>query len=314
MPGSSTVSSTDAADYKASVADIFAEFTVTGPGPFAAHVDRTRLRHISLLQARELLARVAYVALLPDQVFMSFAADPKSPLVWRGIALEPDEIMLHGSGEHLHQRTCGPSRWGLISLSPAALAAYCQAETGGDFLLPQPGRIVRPPSRDRKLLLRIQREAARLAETRPAIVGHPEVVRAMELELAGLIVRCLTEGKARAEPASARLGADIMQRFESELAKRQKPNPTALELAAAVGVSAQTLHKYCIAFLGVSPRRYLQLRKLACARAAIRRADPRTAGIGEIARIAGFTDPDRFADLYKAAYGETSERDLAARR
>lgn len=143
MPGSSTGSFEDAADYKASVADIFAQFTVTGPGAFAAHVDRTRLRHISLLHAPELLARVAYVALPPDQVFLSFAADPKAPLVWRGIALEPDEIMLHGSGEHLHQRTCGPSRWGLISLSPASLVAYCQAETGDGLLLSQRGRIYR---------------------------------------------------------------------------------------------------------------------------------------------------------------------------
>jgi AraC-like DNA-binding protein len=39
-------------------------------------------------------------------------------------------------------------------------------------------------------------------------------------------------------------------------------------------------------------------------------ADPRTAAIAEIARIAGFTDPDRFADLYTAAYGETPSATL----
>jgi AraC-like DNA-binding protein len=49
----------------------------------------------------------------------------------------------------------------------------------------------------------------------------------------------------------------------SELAEGSKLNPTAAELAATLGVPARTLHKYCIAFLGVSPRRYLQLRQLA---------------------------------------------------
>jgi AraC-like DNA-binding protein len=265
---------------------------------------------VSLLQARESLARVAYVALPPDQVFISFPSDQKSPLIWRGIALQPDEMMLHSSGEHLHQRTNGPSAWGLIALSPAALAAYSQAENGCGLPLPQLGQIIRPPPRDRKLLLRIQRQAARLAETRPAIVGHPEVVRAMELDLAGLIVRCLTDGVVRAEPWSTRLAADIMQRLERELAKRAKPSPTPAGLAATLGVPARTLHKICVAFLGVTPRRYLQLRQLASTRAAILRADPRTVKIAELARMAGFNQADRFSDLYKAAYGEAPSATL----
>jgi hypothetical protein len=157
-----------------------------------------------LLQARESLPRVAYVALPPDLVFISFSADPKLSLVWRGIALEPDEIMLHACGEHLHQRIGGPSRWGLIALSPAALGAICKTETGGGLPLPQVGRFIRPPPRDRKRLLRVHRQAARLAETRPAIVGHPEVVRAMENELAGLLIRCLTEGEVRADSTPGR--------------------------------------------------------------------------------------------------------------
>jgi AraC-like DNA-binding protein len=75
-------------------------------------------------------------------------------------------------------------------------------------------------------------------------------------------------------------------------------------MAAELGVSPQALHKYCLAFLGVSPRRYVQLRQLTHARAAIRRADPRTARISELARSAGFTER-HFADLYKAVFGET---------
>ena len=72
MPGSSTASFADPDEYNTSVADIFAEFTLIGPGIFAAHVDRTELRQMHLLQARESLPRVAYVVLPAGRVFISF--------------------------------------------------------------------------------------------------------------------------------------------------------------------------------------------------------------------------------------------------
>ena len=137
------------------------------------------------------------------------------------------------------------------------------------------------------------------------IVSHPEVVRAMENDLAGLLIRCLTEGEVRADSARMLGAADVMQRFESALAQCPQRSPTALELSALLGVSSRTLQKHCAAFLGVSPQRYMQLRQLMRARALIRRADPRTARITELARVAGFAEPGRFTDLYKAAYGET---------
>ena len=305
MPGSSTGAFTDADEYRSALADIFAELTVVLPGAFTARLDRVELRHLHLLHARETLARAAYVALSPDQVFISFSADPKLPLVWRGVALGPDEIMLHARGEHLHQRTEGPSRWGLIALSPAAFTGFCKTETGHDLPLPPIGRIFRPPPAELKCLLRVHRQAARLAETRPAILGTPEVVRAMECELAGLLVRCLTEGTARADPEAALHAADVMRRFEDALATCPQRVLTTAELSEALGVSSKALDRHCAAFLGVGPRRYTEMRQLAHAHAAIRRADPRTARIAVLARTAGFAEPNRFTELYKTAYGET---------
>ena len=74
-------------------------------------------------------------------MFISFSLTGAAPGL-AGIALEPvREIMFHARGERLHQRTDGPSSWGLISLSPASLAAFCETETGGALPLPEVGRI-----------------------------------------------------------------------------------------------------------------------------------------------------------------------------
>ena len=201
----------------------------------------------------------------PELVFISFSADPALPLVCRGIALEPGEIMFHARGERLHQRTDGPSSWGLISLSAASLAAFCETETGGALSLPEIGRILRPPRRDWKRLLHVHQQAGRLAGTRPQIIGHPEVVRAMEHELAGLIVTCLSDGEARPETASMRRAADVMIHLETMLAKFPGRNLTATELCESLGVSYRTLDDHCVQFLGVRAERYMQLRQLASA-------------------------------------------------
>ncbi len=310
MPGSSTGSFVDADDYQASLADIFANFIVTLPGPFAARATRTTLRHLHLLRAREDRSRVAFVSLPPGLVFISFSADPAMSLIWRGIALDPGEIMLHSRGERLHQRTDGASRWGLIALSPASLAAYWKTETGGAMTLPETGLILRPTRTDRHDLLRVHADAARLAETRPKLLDPAPVVRAMEYELSGSLVRCLANSTPRSEAPETRQAAALMSRFEELLAHDPRPRLSLAELRAALGVSGQFLDRHCAAFLGVDARRYMQLRRLRLLRLAILNADPRTARIGELAQRAGFTAGGRLAELYRAIYGETPSAPL----
>jgi hypothetical protein len=189
MAGSATSSFTDAEEYRAELHDVFAGFVVANPGAFTVRASRIALRHLGLLRALEDLARVAFVSLPPDRIFISFSSDPAHRLIWRGLTLDPNEIMLHGRGERLHQRTTGPCCWGFITLTAASFAAAFKTETGSVRALPELGRILRPSPRDRSRLLRMHREAARLAETRPDVLGRPEVVRAMEQVLVASKIR-----------------------------------------------------------------------------------------------------------------------------
>ena len=75
-------------------------------------------------------------------------------------------------------------------------------------------------------------------------------------------------------------------------------------LCSAVGVPERTLRVCCTEFLGMSPTRYLLLRRLNMARSALRRADPATASVAEIARIYQFHEPGRFAVTYRTVFGE----------
>jgi len=66
----------------------------------------------------------------------------------------------------------------------------------------------------------------------------------------------------------------------------------------------------CTEFLGMSPTRYLLLRRLNIARSALRRADPATASVAEIARIHQFLELGRFAVTYRTVFGETPSSTL----
>jgi transcriptional regulator GlxA family with amidase domain len=75
-------------------------------------------------------------------------------------------------------------------------------------------------------------------------------------------------------------------------------------LCAAIDVPERTLRVCCAEFLGMSPSRYLLLRRLNMARSALRRADPATASVAEIARSCQFLEPGRFAVAYRTFFGE----------
>jgi len=310
MPGSSTSSFTCAEDYQAELSDVVAAFVVTSPAAFTASATRITLRHLHLLRARESLSRVACVSLPSDRAFISFSSDPALSLVWRGLALEPGEIMFHGRGERLHQRTVGGSCWGFIALSAASLAGFSKIETGRALAIPASGRILRPSPRDRKHLLRVHREAARLAETGPHILAHPEVVRAMDEELAGVLVACLIDSEARPETDAERRAGEIMARFDEVLAADPGRTLHLADVCDRLGVSGRLFRELCLACLGVSALKYMQLRRLSLVRAAILRAASHEARIGDLARHAGFTKHSRFTAHYRAAFGETPSMTL----
>lgn len=310
MSSSTTSSFTEADDYQANLREIMAEFVVTSPQPFTARTTRITLHHLHLLRARETLPRIAYIALPPELVFISFSSDPALPLFWRGLTLEPGEIMLHSRGERLHQRILGASCWGLISLPPATLATFGEVVIGRAVAPPVSGQILRPSARDRRHLLRVHTEAAHLAENRPQVLGHPEVVRAMEQELAEVLVTCLTACEVRTESNSVRRTATIMHAFEDLLTTGLHQSLLLPEICAAIGVSERTLRGCCAVVLSVSPLRYIQLRRLKRVRAAILRADPKKARVADLASYGGFTQPGRFAVLYRAAFGETPSTTL----
>jgi AraC-like DNA-binding protein len=230
-------------------------------------------------------------------------------MLWGGQELQTGDLIFHSRGERFHQRTTGPCSWSLVGLAPGHLERYGEALTERTLSAPNAARILRPVARNAARLRRLHTQACRLAETRPKILAHPEVARAIEDGLIRALVSCLA-AKARDDDAGRRHHTGIMVRFVEGIADHPNRALHVPELCALIGVSERTLRSCCAEFFGISPSRYMLLRRLKAVRIALRDADPATASVTEIASGCGFTELGRFAGAYRTAFGESPSTTL----
>ena len=94
-------------------------------------------------------------------------------------------------------------------------------------------------------------------------------------------------------------------RFEEVLAQHLGEPLHTTELCELIGVTERTLRSCCAEFLGMSPTRYVLLRRLSRARVALRDTHPDEANLLELVRGFGFAELGRFEAAYLAAFGET---------
>ena len=235
---------------------------------------------------------------------MTFPAHSGPLPLWGGTELRPGEIVLHGRGERLHQSTPGAFVWNIIALDPVQLEHYGRVLSGKLFTLPSERKILSPSPRDVARLRRLHAQVCRLAETKPRLLAHTEVARSLEQSLIQTLVASLT-GAGMRTSAIKRRYAHIMIRFEEVLAEDLTKPMRTTELCELIGVTEQTLRSCCAQFLGMSPARYVLLRRLSRARIALRDAEPNGANLLELVRGFGFTERGRFEAAYRAAFSET---------
>ena len=107
--------------------------------------------------------------------------------------------------------------------------------------------------------------------------------------------------------------AEIMRRLEAVLEANPDRTLYAAELCAATGASDRTLRACCQEHLGMSPMRYLWLRRMHLARRGLRVANPAATTVTEIATNYGFWELGRFSVAYRSLFGESPSAALRRR-
>lgn len=259
MGSSGSALYTEAGEYEASLPGRV-RLLPTDDLPFRARLTWMELEHVHLLNARETVSRIAYIALPAERSCAIFPARHGPGLICGGAELRTGDIVFHQPGARFHQRSTGATEWGSVAITSTTLRGYGSILTGLAVTPLACAQILRPPKAEWRRLLRVHAEASRIAETRLSHVGHPQVVRAVEQELIWALVSCLATAEMRKPSAMARRDAAALVRFEEALASRAD-QPVVADLCTEIGVSERRLSAACTRLLGMTPARYLGLRQ-----------------------------------------------------
>lgn len=297
--GSSVV--TDADGYQSIIQDIL-DLLALQPRAFHARLTWAELPNLQLLRAKEASARLGFMRLPPDQVFVTFPTRQDSALLYGGLILRFGDLMFHALGEHRHQRTAAACEWASIATTPATLAAFGRTLFEQTLVPPKVGQIVRPRRADGRRLERLHARACHVIERNLDSISNREVVRALEQDLMWALVSCLAGGEVQ---EGREQNADVLPAFEALLATEPHGLLRTRDICARLGISEATLRAKCSLALGMSPGRYQRLRRLKLLRAELLRSRSSSRGtIEEIVVRYGFSNFHRFVTEYWRYYGE----------
>jgi AraC-like DNA-binding protein len=312
MPGSTVSVFSEPDDYQMALrADAEVDFLVVGRGAFRAQLTRIALNRVHLLAGEETLSRIAFIRPNARLVRVSLPGRNGDSLFWDGVPSHRGEIVTHGPGQPIHERTDGPSRWRTIWLPAKELAGHGRAMIGARFDVPHRACRWRPAAGALRCLTDLHDAAIRANRLRPRVAAAASAARGLEQQVIEAVVECLSM-RTDDEGAPARFRhASLMSRFEDVLQTHPDRPISSDTICATLDVPGRTLRACCEARLGMGPQRYLRLRRLRLAYRALRDADARVARVSDVARRCGFSGLGRFAAAYREQFGELPSDTLA---
>ena len=184
------------------------------------------------------------------------------------------------------------------------IAAAGRTLIGHELVAPPRTHLIKPSPPLLSKLLNLRQAVSHLAQAAPEVLAGAEVARALEEALTRVMIQCLSEGQGIEVRSVHWRHAVMMRRLENFLEANPDRTLHLTDLCAAAAASDRTLRILCHEHLGMSPTRYLWLRRMHLARRALRMADPTTTTVTEIATSYAFWELGRFAVSYRSLFGE----------
>jgi AraC-like DNA-binding protein len=195
------------------------------------------------------------------------------------------------------------------------IAAQGPDVTGLDPKVPlNDDRLFLAPEAALARLVSLMNDAARLAKEAPWMAAAPAPAKALAGAIMEALVSCLTQGRARRDRAALRRHRQIVVRLEEAMRERPEQMLSMPDICAALGVARRTLNLACLEFLGQGATQYARARRLDHVRAALLGSDPGVTTVTNVAMSFGFWELGRFAQAYRARFGERPSDTLGHNR
>ena len=311
MPSSAVRTFTDPVEYFTGIRNLQIAGLVQRRGEFRAKSTRIDLHRLWMHRFDEDLPRIMKVTPSGMRSVVIFATQADQPAMQvDGIEISQNQIATFGLDWEWYLRSSAACKWSTMSLAPRDLAAAGESIIGHELVPPTFARSFAPQTEALSRLRKLHAAACNLAKTVPDILAKPEVARAIEQALVESMVFCLADSPSNDVRYVQRHHARVMRRLEEALMANPEQPLYMAELCAQVGASYWTLRDCCLEYLGMSPKRYLWLRRMHLARRALRSADAERTTVTEIASDYGFWEFGRFSVAYRSLFGESPSTTL----
>jgi AraC-like DNA-binding protein len=311
IPSSAVRSFADPDDYAASIRAATARLTITGRGEFDGKLVRIDLHNLWMQRFSENLPCVWHLTNVARRAVVASRAQPGPNTLMDGKEIGQSDIVRLSDADYSVSRSPGRRSAGSMSLPVDVIAAVGAALVGRDLTPPRDAELITPDPLALARLKRLHETAGDLAEHAPAVIANPGAARGLEQALIGAMVGCIGAGEAHEDRTALRQHAIIMRRFHRVVEEHLDEPLYIPELCTEIGVSERTLRVCCQEQLGVSPKRFLLLRRMHLARRDLRESASKGTTVTEIATRYGFWQLGRFAGEYRALFGELPSAMLA---
>ena len=290
-----------------------AEITQIRAGSFVNSVSLVPLEHMVFRYGTKSTPWIACGTAAPGHVSLLMDLNYQSFPTSNGIRQESGPLVqLYGGGSEHCSMALDHGEYALVPIPNQILETSLRG-LGIDFMPVMAGRFaaLQPEYETFRMLLDTINSLRHGAEISPEIFLSRELRRTAEREL--LTRLALVIGAAE-PPHGMDYRIDRMKVFGKARAFLHERSHTPVylaELCAATGVPERTLRDIFQSVLGVSPLKYLQLRRMRQVRQALQQADKRGHSVKEIALASGFWELGRFAVEYKRMFGESPSETLS---
>jgi AraC-like DNA-binding protein len=310
VPSTSVRTFDDPTDYGANVRAANTELFVVGRGQFSAKLTRIDLHRVWMQHYSDTLPRIARAKPTPTRVVISIPTRPESAPSWGGQDVPWGSVYQLGLGQEIIQRSRGRAEWTTMSLPLEEYRSAVSTLADREPRCPTFALTHRPSAPAVARLQYLHAAASHLAEFAPKVLENAEATRSLEQELILAMVDCTTSGQVENDSSSLHKHQHIMRRFHA-LIEANAEKPLYLpEMCTALGISYRTLLRCCHEQIGISPHRYLWLRRMNMARHALLQSDHVRESVTQGATNNGFWELGRFATAYRAFFGESPSETL----
>ncbi len=285
-----------------------AEFFQRAPGAFKGRFALVTLESGSVQFGQVELPYLSSGSPAADRTAFILHLKPQRGYVWKGRAVQPGAIMvLPPRSEH---QDISPSRssWAILDFHRTPLERALSDLNGAEYPLNLQGnsRLILPEPGSFETLRRRLEAVQAAVERDPSILEVPEARQGIdESILSALALAVGSASLLRPHHYGAAARARVVRQVEAYLLASSGKSVSLAELCAVAGVGERTLRNLFQERFGMSPVRYLKMRRLHQIRRALRRADPEFNTVRSIAHRCGAWHLGRFANEYRTLFNES---------